>query len=268
MHFPEIVAMGIYDSDIAAKGKAISTNRTTTMFELELSLEKGGISYIGSAHQDITQNLFVCAKPGQVRHTRFPFRCYYVHVIVAPGKLHDLLSSLPNFMTVDDPAQYRLLFEQMSRFYDTGLETDRVMTYSLLLKLIYRLYQASASSSAEGENKTANAVITQVVTYINDNLASDLSLNALAKRYSFSPTHFHKYFKSATGKTLREYVEHQRITKAINQLVTTNMTLTQIAYECGFSSQAYFSFAFKRSTGKTPREYAKEIFDRFGSVQP
>ena len=43
------------------------------------------------------------------------------------------------------------------------------------------------------------------------------------------------------------------------------MTLTEIAYECGFSSQSYFSYAFKRHTGMTPRAYAKkpvEVYDR------
>ena len=43
------------------------------------------------------------------------------------------------------------------------------------------------------------------------------------------------------------------------------MTLTEIAYICGFSSQSYFSYAFKRHTGMTPRAYAKklvEVYDR------
>ena len=70
---------------------------------------------------------------------------------------------------------------------------------------------------------------------------------------------FHNSFKKAVGPTLREYVEEQRIKKAITLLTATHLTLTQIAFECGFSSQSYFSFVFKRRTGKTPRQYANEI---------
>jgi AraC-like DNA-binding protein len=46
-------------------------------------------------------------------------------------------------------------------------------------------------------------------------------------------------------------------------LVATNFTLAEIAYECGFSSQSYFSYAFKRKMNKTPRKYAEEIFDQY-----
>ena len=46
-------------------------------------------------------------------------------------------------------------------------------------------------------------------------------------------------------------------------LVTTNCTLAKIAYECGFSSQSYFSYAFKRKMCKTPRKYAKDVFKRY-----
>ena len=63
--------------------------------------------------------------------------------------------------------------------------------------------------------------------------------------------------------TLREYVEDRRIRKAVNLLVETDLTLSEIAYECGFSSQSYFSYAFKKKMNLTPREYAKEIYNRY-----
>ena len=69
--------------------------------------------------------------------------------------------------------------------------------------------------------------------------------------------------KTRTGKTLRDYVEEQRIKKSINMLLTTNFSLTQIAYECGFSSQSYFSYVFKRRMKVTPREYTKEIHSKY-----
>lgn len=78
-----------------------------------------------------------------------------------------------------------------------------------------------------------------------------------------SPVHFHNTFKRSVGKTLRDYVEEQRIKKAIGLLLTTDASLTQIAFECGFSSQSYFSYVFKRRMNATPREYAKTIHARY-----
>ena len=63
--------------------------------------------------------------------------------------------------------------------------------------------------------------------------------------------------------TLRSYIEQQRIKKAIDLLLTTDYALTRIAYECGFSSQSYFSYAFKRKMGKTPRQYVQDIYSKY-----
>ena len=80
---------------------------------------------------------------------------------------------------------------------------------------------------------------------------------------SFSPIHFHNTFKRTVGKTLRDYIEEQRIKKATDLLLTTNYSFTQIAYECGFSSQSYFSYVFKRRMNLAPREYAKKMHRRY-----
>ena len=80
---------------------------------------------------------------------------------------------------------------------------------------------------------------------------------------SLSPVYFHNVFKSATGKTLHDYIEEQRIKKAIYLLQTTNYSLTKVAYECVFSSQSYFSFVFKRRMKNTPRKYMKDIYCKY-----
>ena len=88
-------------------------------------------------------------------------------------------------------------------------------------------------------------------------------LNEIAEIVHLSPIHFHNCFKVSVGKTLRDYVEEQRLRKAIKLLLTTDYSLTKIAYECGFSSQSYFSYAFKRKMGLTPRQYATQVFKRY-----
>ena len=97
MLLPEIVTVGIYNSNIAAKNTVISKKRKTSMFEIELPIEDGGISYINSSSKQIKPNMIICAKPGQVRHTRFPFKCYYVHMIIHSGTLYDALMDAPDF---------------------------------------------------------------------------------------------------------------------------------------------------------------------------
>ena len=238
---PEIVAAGIYNSQIAVKDRAITKNRKATMFEIEIPIEEGGISYIASEERHISPDIVICAKPGQIRHTKLPFKCYYIHMILNTGTLYDILADIPVFIETKRSAEYRKIFEGLCKHSNSPLEIDRIKAFSLVLELVYLLDKDSKKQLYRNGLKSGNyEIIEDVIKYIKENLTSDLSLNAVASYASLSSIHFHNCFKAATGKTLHEYVEEQRIRKASNLLVTTDWTLTEISYECGFSSQSYF----------------------------
>ncbi|MBQ8583613.1 MAG: helix-turn-helix transcriptional regulator [Clostridia bacterium] len=256
---PQIVAIGIYNAQIGIKKRSITKNRKTTMFELELPIGNGGLSYINDESYPIHENMVICAKPGQIRHTRLPFKCYYIHMIVTDGYLGDILTSLPNYIDFSDTEQIKKIFISLYEHYNTGISNDDILLQSLILKLIYILGESSVSVIKSAPKSNNHKTIERTLEYINNNLSADLTLERLASAANFNAIYFHKLFKASTGKTLHEYVEDQRIKKSISLLISTNMTLAEIAYECGFSSQSYFSYAFKKKNGFTPREYAKKI---------
>ncbi len=261
---PKIVAIGMYNAQLAFKNRTISPNRKTTMFEIELPVEAGGISYMDDTSHPITEHVVICAKPGQLRHTRLPFKCYYIHMIVNEGQLCDMLSSLPNYIPMEDTGEIRRIFLSLCEHYGTGTPESEVLLQSLIMQLVYLLYQHSTALQQKYKPKTNNhQIIEDTLAYISSNLTSDLSLEYLSEKAGFSPIYFHKFFKASTGRTPHRYVEEQRIQKSIELLTSTDMTLTQIAYECGFSSQSYFSYAFKKIMKRTPREYAKSILLKY-----
>ena len=264
---PQIVAIGIYNSQIAIKNRTISKNRKTTMFELELPIGNGGMSYINEESHPINENTVICAKPGQIRHTRLPFKCYYIHMIVNEGDLCDILTALPNYIEFSDTDPIKEIFISLCEHHNTGISNDDILLQSLILKLIYILSENSASIIKSTPKSNNHKTIEQTLEYINNNLSADLTLERLASAANFNAIYFHKLFKASTGKTLHEYVEDQRIKKSINLLISTDMTLTEIAYECGFSSQSYFSYAFKKKIGSAPREYAKKIQLKYENVK-
>ncbi len=263
---PEIVAVGIYHSKIAAKNKTITKNRKTTMFEIEIPVEKGGVSYIDYEQMPISPNMVICAKPGQIRHTKLPFKCYYLHVILKEGTLYDILMNTPNYILTNRFSVYQKIFRELCAYSNTFSETDTVMLHSLILQLIYTMNRdAKRLPFGKKREKRSEEMVEKALLYIGKNLSSDLSLKTVAEQVSFSPTYFHNAFKLATTKTLREYVEEQRIKASIELLTTTDLTLAEIAYRCGFSSQAYFSCVFKRKMQITPREYAREYYQRYAT---
>lgn len=263
MLLPEIAAAGIYDSRIAAKNIKISKKRKTSMFEIDLPMEDGGISYIDANAKQIIPNMIICAKPGQIRHTKFPFRCYYVHMSIHSGLLYDVLVNLPDYFETEHAAIYKEIFEKMVKHRNTLAEREEIILQSLLLELIYTISKDVSLNIKNGSRSGNGPVIEKALDYVSQHLTEELTLEMVADAVSISPVYFHKIFKASVGKTLRDYIEEQRIKKAIDLLLTTNDSLTQITFKCGFSSQSYFSFVFKRRMKKTPRQYAKEIHSRY-----
>jgi two-component system response regulator YesN len=95
--------------------------------------------------------------------------------------------------------------------------------------------------------------------YIHANYRKDLSLTQMAKLTNMSISHFSLWFKKYAGKTLVQYIQEVRITKAKELLRDTSLKAYEIAEETGFSTQSYFVRVFKNTTGMPPSEYKKRI---------
>ena len=259
----QIVLIGRYNAQIALKNRPVSKNRKTTMFEIELPIRNGGLSFIDNQTHPIRKNTVILAKPGQIRHTKLPFECYYIHLIVNEGQLYDTLINLSNFIEIPNTDRIRKIFEKLCEVYTDSVMYNDLLIHSLILELVYILSNYSYGKNQTKSLRTNRHVIEKTIDYINNNLSNPLNLDLLSNEAGFTPSYFHKLFKASVGKPLREYVEEQRIKKAINLMMSTDMSLTQISYECGFSSQSYFSYAFKRKTNVPPREYIDLILKKY-----
>lgn len=94
------------------------------------------------------------------------------------------------------------------------------------------------------------ARINRVVDHIESDLTQEFTLDALAARAAFSKFHFNRVFRVMTGESLFAFIQRLRLEKAATALLTTpSAPITQIAFNCGFSSSAAFSRSFKRRFG-------------------
>lgn len=76
-----------------------------------------------------------------------------------------------------------------------------------------------------------------------------------------TPSYFCRCFKDYTHQTFKEYVMALRLDYAMRQIKTTDKSITEICYESGFSTSAYFSKVFTKRFGKTPKEIRKTKID-------
>lgn len=95
----------------------------------------------------------------------------------------------------------------------------------------------------------------RAVSFIHDNLAEDLSLDAIAREAAMSPYHFSRVFKATLGASPLQYVIAARIDRARVLLRTTKLTVAEIAWRVGYEDVSRFGRHFKRQVGATPAAY-------------
>ena len=100
--------------------------------------------------------------------------------------------------------------------------------------------------------------ISRALDYVNDNLAGGLSLEELAGVAGYSPHHFARLFKEATGCPPHRYVLNERVGKAKGLLETTQLPLIEVARMSGFSGQSHMGRTIKALTGATPARLRRE----------
>jgi AraC family transcriptional regulator len=97
--------------------------------------------------------------------------------------------------------------------------------------------------------------IKRLQDYIEDHLAEELSIAQLAALVPMSQFHFARIFKAATGEPPHRYVLNRRIERAKVLLSATQLSITEIAYQAGFSSQSHLIAQFRKSLGITPKQF-------------
>ncbi|MBN2653025.1 MAG: AraC family transcriptional regulator [Spirochaetales bacterium] len=99
--------------------------------------------------------------------------------------------------------------------------------------------------------------INNVIDYIDINFSRELNLQQLSEIACISKYHFHRIFNAFTGEPLYKFITRIRLEKAAAMLLTTEKSITAIAFECGFNDSATFSRGFKNFFSTSARAWQK-----------
>ncbi len=97
-----------------------------------------------------------------------------------------------------------------------------------------------------------------IIKYIDDHLGSQVTLKEIAHQEQLSVSYLSHFISDKMGMSFQEYIKVLRLDKAMNLLLTTTETVTDIAYSSGFPSSKAFYKAFRDSRDSTPTEYREK----------
>lgn len=133
---------------------------------------------------------------------------------------------------------------------------------SLLYKLLFLLYRSYVQKALPQEQYLMLSMtrerINALLDYIHTHYREQIRLTDLVDVVHINKYYICKIFSHYTGQSILKYVNNYRLEKAIELLLNTNMTISQIAYEVGFSDFNYFSRIFKEFTHTTPSALRKK----------
>ena len=170
----------------------------------------------------------------------------------------ELLRRVTDNYCLMDPVfadEFRVM-ERLERIRTAGFKKERFydeIMNALMQQLIAEVFsvleiQASAVSTSAATERY------RMLLYDIDERAEDYSFARAVEYMNMSEAYFSRFFKKISGMTFSMYLNHIRVNKAIDLIQNQELSITEIAMNCGFETIRNFNRVFKQITGYSPRE--------------
>ncbi|MBQ9031695.1 MAG: helix-turn-helix domain-containing protein [Parasporobacterium sp.] len=143
---------------------------------------------------------------------------------------------------------------------DIPAERFRMMEqYAKLINLLTHNYRICRTTGSDLPEASQDSQLQEIISFINNNYNEPLNLADLADRMFVSLSTMSRLFKKTTGAKFPDYINQIRLHHAIDDLLNTNKSVTEIAVDNGFSTPSSFNRVFKEIYGTTPSQYKKSV---------
>jgi len=137
---------------------------------------------------------------------------------------------------------------------------------------LMRELKMSADSALSTRKRMAPRIksggIFRALGYITENFATRLRLSQIAQESAMSLSCFERTFKREMGTTYTKFLNKFRISRAAKMLEQEELSISQIAYACGFNNPYHFTRMFNRIMAVSPRAYRKSLQKAFFIASP
>ena len=240
-------------------------------FEL-FSVESGGCRFlIENNMYDLHTGDFLLIPPRSLHYTRSLFGpckrdtvfCREDHIRDEVRQLlphqTDFLSEMRIFQVPEaHREQITSVLQRMINEEKIGDDYAAVIQKSMLQELFLLCGRVCSFFQDTPANiHTTDRQIIKAARFISDHYMEPVTTTDIAAAAGFSPNYLSRKFRDAAGIGVHQYLTFIRMQHAALELVSTDDTITEIAFRCGFSDSNYFKDAFKKQYGLTPSAYRK-----------
>lgn len=189
---------------------------------------------------------------------------YVQHNFLAPLAENQAIPYIHLKTDVEWQRQILRMFLEMRDVY-----TDRVPAYELdlisyffhIISLLCRNMPKDNAAPVSSKEAFGLTRIKQIMNYISEHFKEPLTLEMLADSAGISPTTCSRLFHNYLRRTPIEYLTEVRLDYSCTLLKDTRLSMTEIAYQAGFSDSSYYTKRFRKHYGCTPSEYRREKRD-------
>jgi len=149
-----------------------------------------------------------------------------------------------------------LMYELWNSADEWSVQNVSIQLHALLALFYNSAVRGSSNVAGAMEFKRGRAdVMQQVKFFMNQNYASEVTLEKLARRFKISTAYLSRLFRREFGVSFNRYLNTLRLEAAVALLHNTSLQIAEVAQRSGFSDSSYFIKVFHKYYGTTPRDY-------------
>lgn len=143
-------------------------------------------------------------------------------------------------------------YERLKKYTNDYSDVSSPIARAIITEILHIINNTDAKNSLY-ENR-----IQQVISYINSNYRSNITLSSIADEFFVSKSHLSREFHRFTGYTLTDYIKRKRI-NGVLAMCRNGKNISDACYGSGFRDYASFYRAFFKEYGKSPKKYIAEM---------
>ncbi len=182
-------------------------------------------------------------------------------LFISPRQLHRVMELLSEDPLSGFFSNKAFIYARVENKDRAALETlfrpeenlGEALLFAKILQLLSFLKKYAVDSTA-----APTGFLSRAIEYIHKNISTPLDVDSICAAINISKYHFCRQFKRHTGMTVMDYILKTRIVLAKNELQKTNMSITEISGNLGFSSASYFCRVFREEENCSPLQYRKQ----------